>query len=258
MTAPTVPARRPPPPFEAVSVVETFSLGPRLRRITVAGDSLAGFEPDGPAASVRLLLPERDGIVLPEWNDNEFLLPDGRRPGIRSLTPGRRDPIARTLELMVVIHGGGRLSTWAGMVEPGAPTAYSGPGRGYTIDPDADRFLLAGDETALPAIMQLMEEIPGAVAVDVIIEVAAPEGRVALPDRSGATVTWVDLAPHAPPGAALVDAVLATDTPADGRVWVAGEAAAVQRIRRDMFEQRKVPRAHCTIRGYWKHGRDGT
>ena len=41
-------------------------------------------------------------------------------------------------------------------------------------------------------------------------------------------------------------------------VWVAGEAAGVQRIRRHLFEERGLTRAQATVRGYWKHGRAGT
>ena len=41
------------------------------------------------------------------------------------------------------------------------------------------------------------------------------------------------------------------------RVWAAGEAAAVQRIRRHLFEQRGLTRTQAVVRGYWKHGRAG-
>ena len=61
----------------------------------------------------------------------------------------------------------------------------------------------------------------------------------------------------ASPGDALVAAVGGADLGADTRVWVAGEAAAVQRIRRHLFEDRGLPRAHASVRGYWKHGRSG-
>jgi NADPH-dependent ferric siderophore reductase len=40
-------------------------------------------------------------------------------------------------------------------------------------------------------------------------------------------------------------------------VWVAGEAAAVQRIRRHLFDERRIPRSQTSVRGYWKHGRAG-
>ena len=44
---------------------------------------------------------------MPVWNDNEFIRPDGFRPVIRKLTPHRFDPVARTLDVEVVVHSGG-------------------------------------------------------------------------------------------------------------------------------------------------------
>ena len=135
--------------------------------------------------------------------------------------------------------------------------AVSGPGRGYTIDRDAPAFLLAGDESAIPAVGQLLDALPRATPVRVAIEVAATGARVALPEHPRAEVTWHDLAPGAPPGTALVDAVVDADLAAGERVWAAGEAAAMQRIRRHLFDERAFPRAQTTIRGYWKYGRAG-
>jgi NADPH-dependent ferric siderophore reductase len=54
-----------------------------------------------------------------------------------------------------------------------------------------------------------------------------------------------------------VAAVSGANIVADTRVWVAGEAAALQRLRRHLFEDRGLPRAHAWVRGYWKHGRSG-
>ena len=188
-------------------MLHTELLGPRLAAITIGAEALRDFSPDGPAASVRVLLPEPDGLVIPRWNGNEFLLPDGRRPGIRTLTPGAVDHDAATLEVAVVLHGAGRLSEWAATVAPGTPTAYSGPGAGYTVDPDRRRYLLGGDETAVPAVGQLLRAIPATAAVEVVIEIAAPDGRIPLPEHPGATVAWVELPAGAAPGTALVEAV---------------------------------------------------
>jgi NADPH-dependent ferric siderophore reductase len=54
-----------------------------------------------------------------------------------------------------------------------------------------------------------------------------------------------------------VDVDQAATIDAGTRVWVAGEAAAVQRVRRHLFEERGIPRALTWVRGYWKHGRAG-
>ena len=251
--------RREPPNFRRVAVRRVEPVSPRLLRITLAGSELAGFAVDEPAASVRLLLPpaDADDLVMPSWNGNEFLLPDGRRPAIRTFTPLRVDPDALELDIEAVVHGAGAASRWATSAEPGRRAALSGPGRGYTIDRAAPAYLLAGDETAIPAISQLLELLPPDVPTQVHIEVAQPDARIALPEHPRATVAWYDLPAGAQPGTALVAAVTAAALGADERVWVAGEAAAVQRIRRHLFDERSLPRAQTTIRGYWKHGRAG-
>ena len=253
----TAPARREPPRFRTVAVRGAVRLSPRLARITLAGPELEGFTVAQPAASVRLLLPSPgQDLVVPRWNGNEFLLPDGRRPYIRTLTPGRVS--GHTLEVAIVIHGfHGAASNWASTATRGAPVAISGPGRGYLVDDDAPGLLLAGDETAIPAISQLLEVVPVDKAIDVHIEVAEPDGRLDLPDHPGAHVWWHDLAPGGVPGDALVAAVRGLEVASETHVWVAGEAAAAQRIRRHLFEERDFPRAQATVRGYWKHGRGG-
>jgi NADPH-dependent ferric siderophore reductase len=228
-------------------------------RVTLTGPELDGLTVEQPAASVRLLLPwpREQALVIPSWNGNEFLMPDGRRPVIRTFTPRRVDSEARELDVEIVLHGEGVASEWAAAAEPGDPAAISGPGRGYAIDGDTPSFLLAGDETAIPAIIQLLEALPGEKPVQVHIEIAHSDARRALPDDPRATVQWCELPPDATPGDALVAAVRAADVAADARVWAAGEAAAVQRIRRHLFEDRGLPRAQASVRGYWKHGRTG-
>jgi NADPH-dependent ferric siderophore reductase len=231
---------------------------PRLLRVTLAGPELEGLTVEQPAASVRLLLPSSASgeLVFPAWNGNEFLLADGRRPVIRTFTPRRVDREALELDLEVVLHGRGAASEWAEAVAPGAPAAISGPGRGYVVDRDAPAFLLAGDETAIPAISQLLEAVPAEIPTQVRIEVAHPDARLALPGTD-AGVAWLDLPSGAPPGDALVAAVRDADLATGTRVWVAGEAAAMQRIRRHLFDERGLPRAETTVRGYWQHGRRG-
>jgi NADPH-dependent ferric siderophore reductase len=232
---------------------------PRLIRVTLAGPDLEGLTVEEPAASVRLLLPAStsDELVMPSWNGNEFLLPDGRRPTIRTFTPRRLDAATLELDIEAVVHGDGVASRWAAAAEPGDQAAISGPGRGYAIDRDAPAFLLAGDETAIPAISQLLEVLPAQTPTQVHIEVARPDARFTLSGQARATVEWHDLPAGAAPGDALVAAVRGTNLPPGVRVWAAGEAAAVQRIRRHLFEERSLPRAQTTVRGYWKHGRAG-
>jgi len=251
--------RRAPPAFRPVVVRQREALSPHLVRLTLHGDALAGLDPGLPTASVRLLVPHpgQRELVLPTWRGNEFLDASGERPVIRTYTLRRFDPDALELDVDVVLHERGVVAAWAAAAAPGDPAAISGTGRGYAVDPAAPRFLLAGDEAAVPAISVLLEVLPPGAAVDVHVEVARPDARVALPEHPGAQVTWHDQAPGAPPGDAVVRAVAAAPIGEADRIWVAGEAAAVQRVRRHLFDERGVPRSRTWVRGYWKEGRAG-
>ncbi|MGH9135985.1 MAG: siderophore-interacting protein, partial [Acidimicrobiales bacterium] len=201
--------RREPPRFREISVGRVERLTPRLVRVTLTGPELAGFVVDEPAASVRLLLPPPDdaALVMPAWNGNEFLLPDSRRATIRTFTPRRHDPDALELDLDIVVHDGGAASEWADAVEPGAAAAISGPGRGYTVDAQAPAILLAGDETALAAVGQLLESLPFGLPVHAHLEIARRNAQLALPEHPRAAVEWHVLPDEAPPGDTLVAAV---------------------------------------------------
>ena len=249
--------RREPPRFRSVEVRRVERASPRLVRVTFAGPDLEGLTVEDPAASVRLLLPSSGARepVIPSWERNEFLLPDGSRPLIRTFTPRRVDPAALEVDLEIVTHGGGAASEWAATAEPGRAAAIAGPGRGYLVDRDATVFVLAGDETATPAISQLLEVLPDDADVQVRIEVADAVAEIALPEHPRATVEWRVLAAGGAPGDAVVAAVREIKITPNSRVWAAGEAAAMQRIRRYLFEDRGFPRAHAVVRGYWKRGR---
>ncbi len=235
--------RREPPRLRLAEVRRRIALTPRMARVVVGGPNLIGLDPGLPGASVRLLLPSpgADELVLPAWDGNEFLLPDGSRPVLRTLTPRHVEGDELTVD--VVLHGTGPLSTWASGAEAGSPVAVSGTGRGYEIDAAAPAFLLAGDESALPAISQLLEVLPATAPVDVLVQVGDPAARLDLPQHPAASVRWVD---------EVVQAVRDAPITPGTKVWAAGEAAPMQRIRRHLFEERDVPRADAVVRGYWK------
>ena len=247
--------RREPPPLRRLSVVRTEPRSRRMMRVVVGGSELDGLEIPEPAASVRLLVPWPDEpFELPEWNGNEFLLADGRRPALRTFTPVALDGHELTID--IVRHPGGAISSWAESAQPGDPCAVSGPGRGETIDDTAKRYVLLGDETALPAIEQLLAAIPESIGVEVHLEIEHPEARIALPPHPSSTVTWHDAIAGEAPGTTLREAIAETSIDPDTRVWAAGEAAAVQAIRKHLFDVRGAARSQTTIRGYWKVPRD--
>jgi NADPH-dependent ferric siderophore reductase len=248
--------RKAPPPFRRVAVQGIERLSGRMLRVTLAGPEMIGFPVPDPAASVRLLLPfPGEELVLPNWVGNNFLMEDGRRPVMRTFTPQNVDPETGSIDLDVVEHDHGAACGWAAEAQPGWEAAISGPLKGYAIDAEAPGFLLAGDESAIPAIGQILAVLPGGTPATVHTEIADPGAQLALPDHSGASVSWHLLPSGAAPGEALVGAVLGTEIPDGTRIWVAGEAASVQRIRKHLFDTLGIPRAQTVVRGYWKHGR---
>jgi NADPH-dependent ferric siderophore reductase len=240
-----------------LTVLRKERLSSRMIRVTFGGEDLRDLAIDEPAASVRLLIPtpgDRE-LEIPEWNGNEFLKADGTRPLIRTFTPRRFDAAALELDLDMVIHDGGAASSWATAATPGAEAAVSGPGRGYQPSPDATAFVLAGDETAIPAISQLLESLDPAASIQVHIEIAASDAQLPLPNHPAATVAWHMLPHGAPPGGALVTAIEQADFSSQARVWCAGEAAAMHAVRNHLFKERGLARSQATVRGYWKAGR---
>lgn len=249
--------RKAPPPFEEVTVVERAELSPRMLRVTLEGDVFRRIEIDQPAMSIRFVVPwPGESLELPEWNGNEFLLADGRRPALRTFTPLRHDVDRGRLDLEIVRHDGGAVSGWAETVGQGSTAAFSGPGAGYDFPQDAARLLVVGDETAMPAIRQLIEMAPDGIALDVHVETVTPEARPDLEARDVDDVTWYDTPSGALPGGALVAYVEAlTSLPATTHVWAAGEASSVQRIRNHLFKTLGIERSRGTVRGYWKPAR---
>lgn len=238
-------------------MVGVNQLSQRLTRVTFGGPELGGLAIPEPAASVRLLIPSSPGgrLVMPEWNGNEFLLPDGTRPTIRTFTPSLVGPDDLELDLDIVLHGAGAVARWAAAAQRGSEAAVSGPGRGYTFDPAASAYLILGDETAIPAIGQLLGAAPDGAQIEAHIEIPHPEAALGLAAHGGGTVHWHESDPDSAPGSKLLDVLEAANLAEGTRIWAAGEAAGMQRIRRHLFETRSIPRSEATVRGYWKVAR---
>ena len=251
--------RREPPRFRRVSVRSKHLLSERMMRVVLGGDELAGFAIESAASSVRLLLPPpgEDHIEMPRWTGNQFELANGDRAPIRTFTPRHFDAERLELTLDVVLHDHGAATDWARRTDVGDEVAISGPGRSETLDPSAQSFLLAGDESAIPAIAQLLETIGRDRSIAVHIEISDPAARVELPDHPNATITWHDAVAGAAPGDSFATAIEETSVLPDS-IWVAGEAATVQRLRTHLFDERGRTRRNVTARGYWKFGRSAT
>ena len=246
--------------------------GPDLERLVDRGldQRMKLLVPQGayPAELLEPLLPER------EWRRRWRALDPAARPALRSYTVGEARPALGELDVDVFVHAEpGPASAWALAARPGDPLLLSAPdarleraagdrvAHGVQWHPGAaERMLLAGDETAFPAIAGILRALPSQATVDVVLEVADRADLALVEPFLGAA----DLhAPTREPGTAgglpLLDGVAAW-ADANGAAaaalgdrffaWSATETGRVARIRSLLTEAGiRSDRAHA--QGYW-------
>ncbi|GAA3429198.1 siderophore-interacting protein [Streptosporangium sandarakinum] len=241
-------------------VVRVERLTPHMIRVVLGGDGLAGFEAgEFTDHYVKLLFPPA-GVAYPEPFDLAAVqrdLPREQWPTTRTYTVRAWDPVARELTLDFVHHGdSGLAGPWAARVRPGDEIHFLGPGGAYAPDPEAGWHLMAGDESALPAIAAALERLPATARAHVFLEVAGPEEEQPLNHPADAEIVWLHRG-DAPVGEALVAAVRALDFPeGEPHVFVHGEAGFVRDLRRHLRAERGLPLSRLSISGYWRAGRD--
>src|SRR6266536_6705061 len=188
------PARR-SPSVKVARVSRVEQLTPHMTRVVLGGDGLAGFSAgEFTDHYVKLQFPV-EGVTYPEPFDLQRIraeLPPEQWPRMRTYTVRRWDAAARELTVDVVLHGDeGVAGPWAMRAQPGDDVHFMGPGGGYAPSADADWHLLAGDESAVPAIAASLERLPTGAVAHVFIEVTGPDDELKLETPAEATVTWL-------------------------------------------------------------------
>ncbi len=257
--------RRRPAPY-ALTVRRTERLSASMTRVVAGGPALAGFAASSCADSyVKVVFVHPDARrPLPRTEDDRVNLeavrsglPPELAPRIRSYTVRAFDPVALELTLDFVVHGDeGVAGPWAAAAGPGDEILVMGPGGGYSPDSGAERHLLVGDGSALPAIAVALEQLPPTAVGDVVVEVHDAQDEIALSLPPGMGLTWVHHE-DAVPGVRLVEAVRALPwVDGDVQAFVHGEAGAVKELRRYLRSERGMGLDRLSISGYWRLGVD--
>lgn len=292
------------PPWRlfAVRVRRVLRLSPTFRRVTFTGPDLDRFADNGFDQRIKLVLPlPGDGGMahLPAgryWYARWRELPDERRNPVRTYTVRAVRPADREVDLDLVRHGDvGPASRWAGVARPGDPAALVGPDAGYDGDhggvefrppPAAGQVLVAGDETAVPAVTAILERMPRGLTGEVLLEVPDPADALPVQPPPAVRVSWLARGDSAP-GSRLVPAarsvagrLLAGATvgtsgatlpdvdpdreplwevpagpPEQWYAWLAGEAGVIRTLRRHLVSERGLDRRSVAFMGYWRLGR---
>jgi NADPH-dependent ferric siderophore reductase len=184
-------------------------------------------------------------------------LPREQWPSTRTYTVRAWDAEAGELTIDFVHHGDkGLAGPWAASARPGDEISFNGPGGAYAPRADAGWPLLAGDESALPALGAALERLPESVPARVFVEVDGPQEEQELRTPAGTELVWLHRA-GGRVGDLLVEAVEKLDFPdGDVHAFVHGEANFVKALRRHLRVDRGLPLEQLSISGYWRVGRD--
>ncbi len=297
-----------------VTVATRTDLSPHFVRLVLRGEDLDIFGTGGLDQRIKLVFPNPDGswldlglgdpraLAAGDWYQRWLdAAPESRNP-FRTYTVRRIDPRRRELTVDFAVHGAaGPGSRFAQGARPGDELIVVGPdGRspdsrlGIDFHPGPARhLLLAGDETAAPAVCSILESLaddgPGRWQVHAYLEVPDAEDFLPIGTTDGIQLTW--LARTEVLGGALIAAVrrfcrehpevVSAGSPrsasapledvdvdrellweAPERVpggefyaWIAGEAAVVRTLRRLLVGELGVDRARVAFMGYWRAGR---
>ena len=262
--------------FDSVlaTVAAVDDLSPHLRRVTFVAPRIAEAVTAGPDQRIKVLLAPPDGSELklptgPEWYTEWCAQPVDERFIMRTYTVRALRPEVAEIDIEFVLHGvNGPASAWVseagigdqlGLILPFAIDTTSTKGllhSGVDYVPPATslRRVLVADETALPALAGILEQLPAAVHATVFVEVPDLRDIRPLPTPGAADITWIAPSPGDGPKS-LLEALKIADLPYDADyAWVAGESSMIKSVRRHLVNAVGLPKSAISFQGYWKRG----
>ncbi|WP_285249068.1 siderophore-interacting protein [Pseudarthrobacter sp. efr-133-R2A-89] len=244
-----------------LTVLRKEQLSPHMVRIIAGGDGFRDFVNNAFVDRyVKIVFPQ-PGVDYPSpldlWTVRETM-PREQWPYTRTYTLRWVDPGAKELAIDFVVHGDeGLAGPWAANARPGETLTFTGPGGAYNPNPEADWYLFAGDEAALPAIAASIEALPPTAVGLAFLEVGAEADIQPLNSPAGLEVRWL-VRGDVPAGSStvLVDAVAGAEWPAGTvDVFAHGERGYMKSLREVFFKQRGLERRQVSLSGYWAQGR---
>jgi NADPH-dependent ferric siderophore reductase len=291
--------------FFRVRVTAITDITASFRRFTLAGPDLAHYGDPGFDQRIKVVFPTAtvsidDMPIGEDWYTQWRELPEDARPPFRTYTTRYVRNEACEVDIDMVAHDVlGPASDWIARAQVGdellvfAPTtAHRGVSFGVDFVPPkrTDGILLAGDETAAPAIAVILEQLPATARGTVVLEVPHESDAAYLPTHPGfdyrvaarpthdarhghlvpAVETAAALLAPAGKGAEVeevdIDGGILWEVPRTAKggaalksahlyAWLAGEAGAIKSLRRHLVSQLGVDRRAVAFMGYWRLGR---
>lgn len=281
-------------------------LSPALTRFVFGGPEVAEMKTLAADQRIKIFFPDASGQPpsLPggsEWYQAYRSVEPARRPPMRTYTIRALRAEQEEVDVEFVLHGeNGQASAWATHARIGDRLQLAAPNRQYGDDPGGYEWkppagvrhiLLIADETALPAVAGILEELAGEAeppVVEAFLEVPGEADILDLPAIPGARLHWLprhQAGIHSRNGERMIEAArqarlperevaggaaqeledidideeilweLASPESGSFYAWVAGESAAVMAIRRYLVQERGIDKRHLTLMGYWRLGK---
>lgn len=247
------------------TVVRIEDITPGMRRLVIAGPQLRAFtrlghpqeavRSEGFDDHVKLVFPRADGSA-PEMPGQVPGTLSWTREAIersRNYTVRSWDEASAEMTIDVVRHVGGLAAEWSFGCAVGDRLWFAGPKESALWPHGVDWYLVAGDETALPAIARWVEEAPPGTRAQIFVELTDRAHRQDLALQEGMEVTWLGPVTERP-SPLLADAVMAAEVwPGTVYAFVAGEALGIKPLRRHLRREWGLPRERVEVVGYWRH-----
>lgn len=233
-------------------VVGAADLTPHMRRVTLGGEGLGALAGNLlPADALKLYLPQPG---QPAPFPRMFNLTASRKTvSVRAYTVRRFRPEVLELDLDMFIHGDSPGSVWARTAQPGDAIGFIGPRHDYRGAPGADWQVLAGDESALPAIAAILEQLPAGVKAQAFLEVNDASDELPIETRAAAEIHWLHRKDAPARDSRLLEEALRQLRPpaGHGHCWVAGHSTAVRSIRHLLLHDWRLTKEQVVTTGYW-------
>lgn len=188
-----------------VAVHGVTTLSPGFVRVTFRGPALRHFDETGFDQRIKVVLPHDEhgydhfpfeGAWWPAWR----ALDESQRNPLRTYTARAIRPADGEVDVDFVAHGdAGPASAWVSRARVGDELVLIGPdarsgvsGSGVEWSPrGASTLLLAGDETAVPAISAILSQLPQDATGCVFLEVPSRDDILPLAAPDGIDVHWL-------------------------------------------------------------------
>ena len=252
---------RPARPQIVLSVVRTEWLTPRMVRVVAGGPGFADLVGNAFTDKyTKLVFVKPELALLPPYDLAALResLPQEHWPVMRTYTIRWIDEAAQQLAIDFVVHGTeGVAGPWAASAVVGDPLVLGGAGGAYAPSADCDWHVLAGDESALPAISSALAYMPADARGVAHIEIDDDTDLQTLATPAGVRLDWIRRGTDRVTTrlADAVDETLAA-LPADAtvQVFAHGERESMKAVRA-VLAGRGVARDRISLSGYWAYGR---